>query len=29
VVALLSGRNIDMNAHRKIICGDAITERAA
>jgi threonine dehydratase len=28
-VALLSGRNIDMNAHRKIICGDAITERAA
>lgn len=29
VVVLLSGRNIDMNAHRKIICGDAITERAA
>ncbi|TRC79514.1 hydroxyectoine utilization dehydratase EutB [Mesorhizobium sp. WSM4307] len=29
VVALLSGRNIDMDAHRKIVCGDAIAERAA
>lgn len=29
VVVLLSGCNIDMNTHRKIICGDAITERAA
>ncbi|KRB32433.1 MULTISPECIES: hydroxyectoine utilization dehydratase EutB [Mesorhizobium] len=29
VVVLLSGRNIDMNAHRKIICGEAIAERAA
>lgn len=29
VVVLLSGRNIDMNKHRKIICGDAIAERAA
>ncbi|WP_095198967.1 hydroxyectoine utilization dehydratase EutB [Mesorhizobium carmichaelinearum] len=29
VVALLSGRNIDMNAHRGIICGEAIGERAA
>lgn len=29
VVVLLSGRNIDMNAHRNIICGEAITERAA
>ncbi|UVK54310.1 hydroxyectoine utilization dehydratase EutB [Mesorhizobium sp. AR02] len=27
VVVLLSGRNIDMNAHRKIVCGEA--ERAA
>ncbi|WP_181167785.1 hydroxyectoine utilization dehydratase EutB [Mesorhizobium sp. B2-4-19] len=29
VIALLSGRNIDMDAHRKIVCGDAIAERAA
>ncbi|QKC98092.1 hydroxyectoine utilization dehydratase EutB [Mesorhizobium sp. NZP2298] len=29
VVVLLSGRNIDMNAHRGIICGEAIAERAA
>lgn len=29
VVVLLSGRNIDMNTHRKIICGDAIGEPAA
>lgn len=29
VVVLLSGRNIDMNAHRRIICGEAIAERAA
>ncbi|QKC86642.1 hydroxyectoine utilization dehydratase EutB [Mesorhizobium sp. NZP2077] len=29
VVVLFSGRNIDMNAHRKIICGEAIAERAA
>ncbi|BCG89882.1 hydroxyectoine utilization dehydratase EutB [Mesorhizobium sp. 113-3-9] len=29
VVVLLSGRNIDMNAHRGIICGAAIAERAA
>jgi threonine dehydratase len=29
VVVLLSGRNIDMNTHRKIICGDAIAEPAA
>lgn len=29
VVVLLSGRNIDMSAHRKVICGDAITECAA
>jgi threonine dehydratase len=28
VLVLLSGRNIDMNAHRKIICDDAITELA-
>jgi len=29
VVVLLSGRNIDMNTHRKIIGGDAIAEHAA
>ena len=29
VVVLLSGRNIDMNTHRKIICSDAIAEPAA
>ena len=29
VVVLLSGRNIDMNTHRKAICVDAIAERAA
>ena len=29
VVVLLSGRNIDMNTHRKVICGDAIAERPA
>jgi threonine dehydratase len=29
VVVLLSGRNIDMNMHRKIVCGEAIAERAA
>ncbi|WP_027055966.1 hydroxyectoine utilization dehydratase EutB [Mesorhizobium erdmanii] len=29
VVVLLSGRNIDMNAHRRIVCGAAIGERAA
>ncbi|OBQ69469.1 hydroxyectoine utilization dehydratase EutB [Mesorhizobium loti] len=29
VVVLLSGRNIDMNAHRRIVCGEAIGERAA
>lgn len=29
VVVLLSGRNIDMNAHRSIVCGEAIGERAA
>ncbi|MER9653770.1 hydroxyectoine utilization dehydratase EutB [Mesorhizobium sp. M0152] len=29
VVVLLSGRNIDMDLHRKIVCGEAITERAA
>ncbi|MER9404055.1 hydroxyectoine utilization dehydratase EutB [Mesorhizobium caraganae] len=29
VVILLSGRNIDMNTHRKIICSDAIAEPAA
>jgi len=29
VVVLLSGRNIDMNAHRGIVCGEAIGERAA
>ncbi|MER9028559.1 hydroxyectoine utilization dehydratase EutB [Mesorhizobium sp. M0674] len=29
VVVLLSGRNIDMNTHRKIVCGDALAERAA
>jgi len=29
VVVLLSGRNIDMSAHRKIVCGEAIAERAA
>ncbi|QKD06661.1 hydroxyectoine utilization dehydratase EutB [Mesorhizobium loti] len=29
VIVLLSGRNIDMNAHRKIVCGEAIAERAA
>ena len=29
VVVLLSGRNIDMGAHRKIVCGEAIAERAA
>ncbi|WP_164754052.1 hydroxyectoine utilization dehydratase EutB [Mesorhizobium sp. M7A.F.Ca.US.008.03.1.1] len=29
VVVLLSGRNIDMDAHRKIVCGEARSERAA
>jgi threonine dehydratase len=29
IVVLLSGRNIDMNAHRAIICGGAMAERAA
>lgn len=29
VVVLLSGRNIDMDLHRKIVCGEAMTERAA
>ncbi|TPN47377.1 hydroxyectoine utilization dehydratase EutB [Mesorhizobium sp. B1-1-9] len=29
VLVLLSGRNIDMDTHRKIICGDATMERAA
>ena len=29
VVVLLSGRNIDMALHRKIVCGEAIAERAA
>ncbi|CAN7326386.1 hydroxyectoine utilization dehydratase EutB [Mesorhizobium caraganae] len=29
VVVLLSGRNIDMNTHRKIICSDAIAEPTA
>ncbi|MBZ9775580.1 hydroxyectoine utilization dehydratase EutB [Mesorhizobium sp. CO1-1-8] len=29
VVVLLSGRNIDMDAHRKIVCGEAPSERAA
>jgi len=29
VIVLLSGRNIDMNAHRRIVCGEAIGERAA
>ncbi|ESY69145.1 MULTISPECIES: hydroxyectoine utilization dehydratase EutB [Mesorhizobium] len=29
VLVLLSGRNIDMNTHRKIICGDTMVERAA
>ncbi|RVA33875.1 pyridoxal-phosphate dependent enzyme, partial [Mesorhizobium sp. M7D.F.Ca.US.004.03.1.1] len=31
VVVLLSGRNIDMNAHRTIVCGEApsLKERAA
>ena len=29
VVVLLSGRNIDMNAHRGIVCGEAIGECAA
>jgi len=29
VVVLLSGRSIDMNAHRGIVCGEAIGERAA
>ncbi|MGX5846170.1 hydroxyectoine utilization dehydratase EutB [Mesorhizobium sp. PL10] len=29
VVVLLSGRNIDMNTHRKIVCGAVAAERAA
>ncbi|WP_421914176.1 hydroxyectoine utilization dehydratase EutB [Mesorhizobium sp.] len=29
VVVLLSGRNIDMTMHRRIVCGEAIAERAA
>ncbi|MBA1144115.1 hydroxyectoine utilization dehydratase EutB [Mesorhizobium neociceri] len=29
VVVLLSGRNIDMNTHRRIVCGKAIAERDA
>jgi threonine dehydratase len=29
IVVLLSGSNIDMNAHRAIICGGAMAERAA
>ncbi|MER8693957.1 hydroxyectoine utilization dehydratase EutB [Mesorhizobium opportunistum] len=29
VLVLLSGRNIDMDTHRKIICGDTMVERAA
>ncbi len=29
VVVLLSGRNIDMNAHRKIVCSETTVERAA
>ncbi|MBN9216340.1 MAG: hydroxyectoine utilization dehydratase EutB [Mesorhizobium sp.] len=30
VVLILSGRNIDMNLHRRIVCGDhSLTERAA
>jgi threonine dehydratase len=29
VVVLLSGRNIDMGLHRKIVCGEKIVERAA
>ncbi|MCA0046500.1 hydroxyectoine utilization dehydratase EutB [Mesorhizobium sp. B283B1A] len=28
VLVLLSGRNIDMDTHRKIICGDTMVERA-
>ncbi|MBZ9871364.1 hydroxyectoine utilization dehydratase EutB [Mesorhizobium sp. BR1-1-9] len=28
VVVLLSGRNIDMSLHRKIVCGEAVAERA-
>ncbi|TGQ42076.1 hydroxyectoine utilization dehydratase EutB [Mesorhizobium sp. M00.F.Ca.ET.216.01.1.1] len=27
VVLILSGRNIDMTLHRKVVCGEAITER--
>ncbi|MEO5757600.1 MAG: hydroxyectoine utilization dehydratase EutB [Mesorhizobium sp.] len=29
VVALLSGRNIDMGQHRRIVCGEVFAERAA
>jgi len=29
VTVLLSGRNIDMNAHRRIVCGEAVGERTA
>ncbi|MDX8442102.1 hydroxyectoine utilization dehydratase EutB [Mesorhizobium australafricanum] len=29
MVAILSGRNIDMELHRRIVCGEAIGERAA
>jgi threonine dehydratase len=29
VVAILSGRNIDMELHRKIVCGEALPEDAA
>ncbi|MBZ9983218.1 MULTISPECIES: hydroxyectoine utilization dehydratase EutB [unclassified Mesorhizobium] len=28
VVVLLSGRNIDMSLHRKIVCGEVVAERA-
>ncbi|RUU46608.1 pyridoxal-phosphate dependent enzyme, partial [Mesorhizobium sp. M2C.T.Ca.TU.002.02.1.1] len=28
-VLILSGRNIDMGLHRRIVCGEAIAERAA
>lgn len=28
-VLILSGRNIDMDLHRRIVCGSALTERAA
>ncbi len=28
IVAILSGRNVDMNQHRRIVCADATSERA-